>query len=108
MSEPLEESTLYLAATRPALFAGVPLPLAGVFLMAAGFIIVFLQNPFYETLLLPAWMAGRVLVARDYNAANVAFLWLRTSGRNIDSAVWGGATVSPNPLKVPLRGRGII
>jgi type IV secretion system protein VirB3 len=107
MSEPLEESTLYLAATRPALFAGVPLPLAGLFLMAAGFVIVFLQNPFYEILLLPVWMAARLLVARDYNAANVALLWLRTSGRNVDSAVWGGATVSPNPIRVPSRGRGM-
>jgi type IV secretion system protein VirB3 len=108
MSESLEESTLYLAATRPALFAGVPLPLAGIFLMAAGFVIVFLQNPFYEVLLLPVWMAARLLVARDYNAANVALLWLRTSGRNVDSAIWGGATVSPNPVKVPRRGRGMM
>jgi type IV secretory pathway VirB3-like protein len=39
MAERLEEDTLYLAATRPALFAGVPLPVAGAFLMLAGFVI---------------------------------------------------------------------
>ena len=54
MAERLEEDTLYLAATRPALFAGVPLPVAGAFLMLAGFVIVILQNPLYELVMLPS------------------------------------------------------
>lgn len=103
----LENSTLYIAATRPALFVGVPLPVAGLFLMAAGFVIVFLQNPLYEIGVAPFWMAARILVARDYNAANVTLLWLRTAGRAVDSHTWGGSTVSPNPIKVLPRGRGM-
>jgi type IV secretion system protein VirB3 len=103
----LEQSILYIAATRPALFVGVPLPVAGFFLMAAGFVIVFLQNPFYELGITPFWMGARLLVARDYNAANVVLLWLRTAGRAVDSSAWGGSTVSPNPIKVPPRGRGM-
>jgi len=103
----LEEDTLYLAATRPALFAGVPLPVAAVLLMVAGFLIVFLQNPLYEAVMLPLWLGARVIVARDYNAVNVVFLFLRTAGRSIDSSEWGGASVSPNPIKVPSRGRGM-
>jgi len=106
-SEYLEESTLYLAATRPALFAGVPLPVAGLILMGAGLVIVLFQNPFYEILMLPVWMGTRFLVARDYNAANVLVLWFRTAGRGVDSSTWGGATVSPNPIKVSHRGRGM-
>ena len=108
MSTRLEDSTLYLAATRPALFVGIPLPLAGMFLMAAGFVIVFLQNPFYEIILAPFWMGARVLVARDYNAANVLLLWLRTAGRGVDASHWGGAAVSINPIRVPPRGRGMV
>lgn len=108
MTERLEESTLYIAATRPALFAGVPLPVAGMFLMAAGFIIVLLKNPFFEILMVPVWVGARFLVARDYNAANVIFLWLRTAARGVDGNIWGGATVSPNPVKIPARGRGMI
>jgi type IV secretion system protein VirB3 len=104
----LEHSTLYIAATRPALFVGVPLPVAGLFLMGAGFIIVFLQNPLYEIGIAPFWMGARILVARDYNAANVMLLWLRTSGRGVDGSAWGGSTVSPNPIKVPPRGRGMV
>jgi type IV secretion system protein VirB3 len=78
-----------------------------VLLMVAGFLIVFLQNPLYEAVMLPLWLGARVIVARDYNAVNVVFLFLRTAGRSIDSSVWGGASVSPNPIKVPSRGRGM-
>jgi len=108
MAANLEESTLYIAATRPALFAGVPLPLAGAFLMSAGFIIVLFKNPLFEILLLPVWMGARLLVARDYNAANVLLLWLLTAGRAVDSGVWGGSTVSTNPIKAAPRGRGMV
>ncbi len=106
--ERLREDVLYLAATRPALFAGVPLPLAGVLLMVAGFVIVLLQNPLYELTMLPLWFGARTIVARDYNAVHVIALFLRTAGRSIDSSDWGGASVCPHPIKVPSRGRGMM
>lgn len=108
MAERLEEDMLYIAATRPALFAGVPLPVAGAFMMLAGFIIIFLQNPLYEVIMAPLWFGARVIVARDYNAVNVVMLWLTTAARSVDSSAWGGVSVSPNPIKVPTRGRGMI
>ena len=108
MPERLEEDTLYLAATRPALFAGVPLPVAGAFLMLAGFLIVLLQNPLYEMMLLPLWFGARIVVSRDYNAVNVVYLYLLTAARGVDGATWGGASVSPNPIRIPARGRGMI
>lgn len=108
MTERLEDDTLYLAATRPALFAGVPLPIAGAFMMLAGFVIVILQNPLYELVMLPLWMGARVVVSRDYNAVNVVYLFLKTAARGVDGAKWGGASVSPNPIRVPKRGRGMI
>ena len=107
MEERLEEDTLYVAATRPALYAGVPLPVAGFFMMLAGFIIVILQNPLYELVLVPMWAGAKVVVSRDYNAVNVVFLFLLTAGRGVDGPAWGGASVSPNPIKVPARGRGM-
>ena len=107
MTERLQEDTLYLAATRPALFAGVPLPVAGAFMMLAGFVIVILQNPLYELMMLPLWFGARVVVSRDYNAVNVVYLYLRTAARGVDGASWGGASVSPNPIRVPARGRGM-
>ena len=107
MAARLEDDTLYLAATRPALFAGVPLPVTGAFLMLAGFVIVLLQNPLYEMLMVPLWFGARIVVSRDYNAVNVIYLYLRTAARGVDSAIWGGASVSPNPIRVPARGRGM-
>lgn len=106
--ERLEEDTLYLAATRPALFAGVPLPVAGIMLMIAGFVIVLFKNPLYELVMLPLWFGTRIVMARDYNAVNVVLLFLRTAGRSVDSPTWGGSSVSPNPIRVPARGRGVI
>ena len=105
--EPLEVDTLYLAATRPALFMGVPLVVAVAFMMLGGFIIVLLENPLYELMLIPLWLAAKVLVSRDYNAVGVAVLFLRTAGRGVDGARWGGASVAPLPVRVPQRGRGM-
>lgn len=107
MVERLEEDTLYLAATRPALFAGVPLPVAGCLLMIAGLLVVLLKNPLYEAAMFPLWFGAKVLVERDYNAVNVVVLFLRTAGRSIDGVEWGGSSVSPNPIRVPARGRGM-
>ena len=107
MTEKLTEDTLYIAATRPALFMGVPLAMAGMFLMLAGFIMVLLQNPLYELVMVPLWFGARELLARDYNAVHVALLYLRTAGRSVDGRAWGGASVSPFPVRVPSRGRGI-
>ena len=105
--EPLDTDTLYLAATRPALFMGVPLVVAVAFMMLAGFVIVIFENPLYEAVLIPLWFAARVLVARDYNAVGVAVLFLRTAGRGVDSSTWGGVSVAPLPIRVPGRGRGM-
>ena len=105
--ERLEEETLYLAATRPALFAGVPLPVAGAFMMLSGALIIFLQNLLYELVMIPLWFGARIMVSRDYNMVNVAVLFLRTSGRSIDNGAWGGASVSPSPIRPPKRPRGM-
>jgi type IV secretion system protein VirB3 len=106
--EPLEVDTLYLAATRPALFMGVPLIVGVGFMMLGGFIIVLLENPLYELVLIPLWLAARVLVSRDYNAVGVALLFLRTAGLGVDSRSWGGSSVAPLPIRIPQRGRGMI
>lgn len=107
MNQRLEDSPLYVAATRPALFLGVPLTLAGLFMILAGFLIVVVQNPLYEVVLAPLWYGARLTVERDYNAARVLLLFLQTAGRSVDRAHWGGASVTPNPIAVPSRGRGI-
>ncbi len=106
--EALEADTLYLAATRPAMFMGVPLSLGAMLLMLAGLIVVLFKNPLYLTIMAPLWLAARELVARDYNAVGVVLLYLRTAGRSVDSKRWGGASVSPALLHDRHRGRGML
>jgi type IV secretion system protein VirB3 len=106
--EPLEADTLYLAATRPAMFMGVPLSLGAMLLMLAGLVVVVLKNPLYLAVMAPLWLAARELVARDYNAVGVVLLYLRTAGRSVDSKRWGGASVSPSPRHSRQRGRGML
>ena len=59
--------------------------------LLGGFIIVLLENPLYELVLIPLWLAAKVLVSRDYNAVGVAMLFLRTAGR--ETALAGFAIV---------------
>lgn len=106
--EPLETDTLYLAATRPAMFLGMPLALGAILMMLAGFIVVLLKNPLYLGIMLPLWFAARELVSRDYNAVGVVLLYLRTAGRSLDSKLWGGASVAPFPIRMRNRGRGML
>ncbi len=106
--EPLETDTLYLAATRPAMFMGVPLTLGAILLMLGGFIVVLFKNPLYLLVMVPLCFAARELVARDYNAVGVVLLYLRTAGRSVDSRRWGGASVTPLPIRIRNRGRGML
>jgi len=107
MRHDLEESSLYIAATRPALFYGIPLPMAGAMLMVAGFLIIFLKNPLYEVIMLPLWFGARIVVEKDYNAGNVVLLWLMTSARTVDTSIWGGASVAPLPIRPTSFARGV-
>ncbi|MDD2795759.1 type IV secretion system protein VirB3 [Acidocella sp.] len=104
--EPLEVDTLYLAATRPAMFMGVPLSLGAMLLMLAGLIVVIFKNPLYLMVMAPLWLGARELVARDYNAVGVVLLYLRTAGRSVDVKRWGGASVSPAPVRDHRNGHG--
>jgi type IV secretion system protein VirB3 len=106
--EPLETDTLYLAATRPAMFMGVPIVMAALMLMAVGFIVVLLKNPLYLAVMIPVWFSARELVSRDYNAVDVLLLYLRTAGRSVDSRDWGGPSVTTHPIRLKRRGRGMI
>ena len=75
--------------------------------MPAAFVIELLMNPLSQLVPPPLWFGARVIVSRDYNAVNVVLLWLRTAARGVDGPAWGGSSVSPNPIRVPSRGRGM-
>lgn len=97
--EPLKESPLFVAATRPALVVGLPLGLAVAFLMVLALIMILIQNPFYELILVPLWLLARELVRYDYNAIRVVGLWGQTKARSFDAHHWGGASPAPFPVR---------
>jgi type IV secretion system protein VirB3 len=105
--EELTQTTLHVAATRPALLWGLPLQLASVFIVAFGMIAVVMHNLLYGAVLVPLWFAAGLLVRRDYNAVRVFGLWLRTSASAFDSHLWGGSSVSPLPVRPSKRARGM-
>ncbi len=75
-------------------------------MMLAGLIIVVVSEPSLRNHSCATVFGSRVVVERDYNAASVALLYLQTAGRSVDRRS-GAGSVSPNPIKVPRRGRGI-
>lgn len=105
--EELAETTLHVAATRPAMLWGLPLQLAIVFFISFGVIAVVMHNMLYGAAVGPIWFSASLLVRRDYNAVRVTALWLRTSASALDSHLWGGASSSPLPIKLSKRARGI-
>lgn len=105
--EPLDDAPLFVAATRPALVASMPIGLAVTFLMAFALIIIFAENPLYELVLVPVWFGARLIVRYDYNAVRIVSLWLRSAARSIDAPHWGGASPAPFPIRCAGRPRGI-
>jgi type IV secretion system protein VirB3 len=105
----LAEDPINLALTRPAMLFGVPLEIACLLFIAGGLAITILGNgnPFYGTLIAPFWWLATLVVRRDYNAIRVAMLWLKTAGTARDGVLWGGASVSPFPVRPSSKGRGM-
>ena len=101
--EELSEGVLPLAATRPALLVGLPLPL-GMALGGVGYMIIMVSDGFmgiaYAAMLVaPLWFGARFIVAKDYNACNIIWRWLTTSALCLDAREWGGTSVAHFPLK---------
>lgn len=103
----IQRDPLFVAATRPALFLGLPLEMAVAIVMIGALVVIFGHNPFYLALLLPLWFGARWLVRYDYNAPRVAWLWFRTKATGAgENRVWGGSSPSPFPVK-SRAGRGM-
>lgn len=98
MSEPEErlvEDTLFLACTRPALVAGVPMEAMGVNLIVCA--VVFLAAHSLAWLLLaPALhLVFHAICKSDPNAFRVLWQYVQTKGRARNVATWGGASAPP-------------
>jgi type IV secretion system protein VirB3 len=101
MPEPREEEVLFVAATRPAIMPllGLPHSLAIIFLCAGLEIIIQTKDFFWELALVPLWLIAVLYVRHDYNAMRILNLWLLSKARSLDAWRWGGASLSPWPIR---------
>lgn len=109
--EDLSEDVLPIAATRPAMRFGLPLPLL-IPLGMVGYACLMLipgwkSIPYAAVAVLPLGFVTRLFVSYDYNAPGLFLLWLRTSALAFDSGLWGGASVSPLPARRGGGGKGM-
>lgn len=106
--EVMARNPLFLAVTRPALFAGIPIEAAVFVLLCSVITLIATSNPVYG-LVVAAVMFGisRLVVRHDVNAFRLIFLWGRTKAANRNRVFWGGSSYTPLPLKgIKRRGFG--
>jgi type IV secretion system protein VirB3 len=95
----LVKNPLFLAVTRPALWAGIPIEAAVLLLIASASVLIWSNSPVYATLVVAfGYSISRLIVRHDVNAFRLLFLLGRTKLGNRNRAFWGGSSYSPLPL----------
>lgn len=91
----LEEDTLFIACTRPAMIAGVTMEAMGMNIMLTTILYIVAGSIAYLAVGVVFHFIFRALVKHDHNMFRILLAWVETRGRSRNSAYWGGATVSP-------------
>jgi type IV secretion system protein VirB3 len=98
-AEILTKNTLFLAVTRPALWAGIPIEAAVLLLIASAIVLIWSNSPLYAAIVVAfGYSISRLIVRHDVNAFRLLFLWGRTKLGNRNRAFWGGSSYTPLPL----------
>lgn len=91
----LEEDTLFIACTRPAMFAGVTMEAMGmnviattIFYLAAGSVVYALVGVVFHCIF-------RALIRHDHNMFRIAVAWVETRGRSRNTSLRGGGSITP-------------
>ncbi|GAA5543924.1 type IV secretion system protein VirB3 [Ochrobactrum soli] len=94
----LEEDTLFLACTRPAMIAGVTMEAMGINVMLTTILYIAAGSIAYALVGIAFHFVFRTLVKHDHNMFRILLAWVETRGRSRNAAYWGGATLSPLKL----------
>ena len=97
----LNEDTLFLACTRPAMIAGVTMEAMGLNVIVTCLVFILAGNIFYVLVGIIFHVILRGLCKYDHNMFRVLVNNLETKGRCRNTKFWGGSAVSP--LKVVRR-----
>ncbi|EJC84132.1 type IV secretory pathway, VirB3 component [Rhizobium leguminosarum bv. trifolii WSM2297] len=94
----LEDDTLFLACTRPAMIAGVTMEAMGVNIMVTTILYITAGSIAYALTGVVFHFLFRALVKHDHNMFRILIAWIETRGRSRNTPYWGGATLSPLAL----------
>jgi type IV secretion system protein VirB3 len=98
-TETLVKNPLFLAVTRPALWAGIPMEAAVLLLITSASVLIETNSTVYTGLVVTfGYSITRLIVRHDVNAFRLLFLWGRTKFGNRNNVFWGGSSYSPLPL----------
>lgn len=91
----LEEDTLFLACTRPAMVGGVTMEAMGVNVMMTTILYIVAGSIAYALVGAVFHLIFRALIKHDHNMFRILLAWIETRGRSRNGAYWGGASLTP-------------
>jgi len=94
----LEEDTLFLACTRPAMIAGVTMEAMGMNIMLTTILYIMAGSVAYALVGVVFHLVFRALIKHDHNMFRILLAWMETRGRSRNIGFWGGASLSPMRL----------
>lgn len=95
----LTEDPLFLACTRPAMIAGVPMEAMGLNVILSATIFLAANSPRYLLIAPALHLVFRAICKHDPNAFRVLWQFVETKGRSRNAGLWGGSSATPLPLR---------
>lgn len=99
MEDRLAEDTLFLACTRPAMVAGVPMEAMGVNVITTGVVFLVGGDLLYLLIAPALHLVFRGICKSDHNAFRVLLAFVDTKGRARNGRLWGGSSCTPLRLR---------
>lgn len=97
----LNEDTLFLACTRPAMVGGVTMEAMGINIIVTSVLFILGGNLLFSLVGVVFHLGFKALCKYDHNMFRVLIAYLETRGRSLNSSYWGGSSITP--LKVVRR-----
>lgn len=94
-AERLTEDPLFLACTRPAMVAGVPMEAMGLNIIVTATIFLAAHGLGWLLIAPAIHLVFRAICKHDHNAFRVLWLFVDTKGRARNGAIWGGSSTTP-------------
>ncbi|MGA0608350.1 type IV secretion system protein VirB3 [Phenylobacterium sp. VNQ135] len=98
-AERLAEDPLFLACTRPAMVAGVPMEAMGLNIIVTATIFLAAHGLAWLLIGPVLHVVFRAICKHDHNAFRVLWLFVDTKGRARNGSVWGGSSTTPLPVR---------